>query len=141
ATVVCTGRSTRSTRSEYNRAETIEETAELVMHLGGIGIAAPVDHLEPGQVRNLAEQIRKEHGHIDVLVNDIWGGELLKGGPADWNTPIWAHDLSAGLRILRLAIDTHLITPHHLLPLLIDKPGGLLVEVKIGRASCRDRVR
>ncbi len=67
-----------------------------------------------------------------MLVNDIWGAELLKGGPAQWNTPIWKHDLDKGLRILRLAIDTHLITSHHLLPLLIDRPGGLLVEVTDG---------
>jgi NAD(P)-dependent dehydrogenase (short-subunit alcohol dehydrogenase family) len=66
---------------------------------------------------------------LDLIVNDIWAAELLKGGPNDWNTPIWEHDLDDGLRILRLAIDTHLITSHHLLPLLIDKPGGLLVEV------------
>ncbi|MGH3327634.1 MAG: SDR family oxidoreductase [Streptomycetales bacterium] len=131
ATVVCTGRSTSSTRSEYNRAETIEETAELVTRLGGIGIAAAVDHLDPDQVKSLAGQIRNDHGHIDVLVNDIWGGELLK----EWNTPIWEHDLDNGLRILRLAIDTHLITAHHLLPLLIDKPGGLLVEVTDGTAG------
>jgi NAD(P)-dependent dehydrogenase (short-subunit alcohol dehydrogenase family) len=135
ATVVCTGRSTRSARSEYNRAETIEETAELVTHLGGIGIAAAVDHLEADQVKNLAEQIRKDHGHIDVLVDDIWGAEVLKGGPADWNTPIWEHNLDKGLRILRLAIDTHLITSHHLLPLLIHKPGGLLVEVTDGTTN------
>ena len=78
ATVVCTGRSTRSARSDYNRAETIEETAELVTHLGGTGIAAAVDHLKHDQVKNLAERIRKDHRHIDVLVYDIWGGELLK---------------------------------------------------------------
>jgi NAD(P)-dependent dehydrogenase (short-subunit alcohol dehydrogenase family) len=135
ATVVCTGRSTRSTRSEYNRAETIEETAELVTQLGGTGVPAAVDHLDPGQVETLAEQIRTRHGHIDVVVNDIWGGELLKGGPAQWNTPIWKHDLDNGLRILRLAIDTHLITSHHLLPLLINEPGGLLVEVTDGTAD------
>lgn len=135
ATVVCTGRSTRSSRSDYNRAETIEETAEFVTRLGGTGIAVAVDHLEPNQVKNLAEQVRKDHGHIDVLVNDIWGGELLKGGPSDWNTPIWEHNLDKGLRILRLAIDTHLITSHHLLPLLIDRPGGLLVEVTDGTAD------
>lgn len=70
-------------------------------------------------MRSLAAQIRDDHGHIDVLVNDIWGGERLKGGPAQWNTPIWKHDLDDGLRILRLAIDTHLITSHHLLPLVI----------------------
>ncbi len=86
-------------------------------------------------MKSLAEQIRHDHGHIDVLVNDIWGGELLKGGPAEWNTPIWDHNLDKGLRILRLAIDTHLITSHHLLPLLIDEPGGLLVEVTDGTAD------
>jgi NAD(P)-dependent dehydrogenase (short-subunit alcohol dehydrogenase family) len=135
ATVVCTGRTTRTSRSEYNRAETIEETAALVTELGGAGIAVAVDHLVPDQVQRLAERIRNEHGRIDVLVNDIWGGELLKGGPADWNTPIWRHSLDDGLRILRLAIDTHLITSHHLLPLLIENPGGLLVEVTDGTAD------
>src|SRR5438128_6109983 len=135
ATVICTGRSTRSRRSEYDRAETIEDTAELVTQLGGIGIATAVDHLDPEQVRSLAERITNEHGHIDVLVNDIWGAEKLKGGPADWNKPIWQHDLDKGLRILRLAIDTHLITSHHLLPLLVDRPGGLLVEVTDGTAE------
>lgn len=137
ATVVCTGRSssTEALRSDYDRAETIEETAELVTHLGGTGIAVAVDHLDPDQVKSLAEQIRNDHGHIDVLVNDIWGGELLKGGPTEWNTPIWEHELDNGLRILRLAVDTHLITAHHLLPLLVDKPGGLLVEVTDGTAE------
>jgi NAD(P)-dependent dehydrogenase (short-subunit alcohol dehydrogenase family) len=132
ATVVCTGRSSGSARSDYNRPETIEETAELVTRLGGTGIPIAVDHLDPAQVSALAERLRKDHGHIDVLVNDIWGGELLKGGPAEWNTPLWAHDLDKGLRILRLAIDTHLVTSHHLLPLLIDRPGGLVVEVTDG---------
>jgi NAD(P)-dependent dehydrogenase (short-subunit alcohol dehydrogenase family) len=132
ATVVCTGRTTGTVRSEYNRPETIEETAELVTRLGGLGLAIAADHLEPDQVQALAARIRAEHGHIDVLVNDIWGGELLKGPPAQWNTPIWEHDLAGGLRILRLAIETHLVTSHHLLPLLIDRPGGLLVEVTDG---------
>jgi NAD(P)-dependent dehydrogenase (short-subunit alcohol dehydrogenase family) len=134
ATVICTGRSSRTGKlhSDYDRAETIEETAELVTQLGGTGIAAVVDHLDSQQVAGLAEQLRRDHGHIDVLVNDIWGGEVLKGGPADWDTPIWNHDLDDGLRILRLAIDTHLITSHHLLPLLVDRPGGLVVEVTDG---------
>ena len=137
ATVVCTGRSssTGALRSDYDRAETIEETAELVTDLGGTGIAVAVDHLDSAQVKGLAEQVRSDHGHVDVLVNDIWGGEVLKGGPAEWNTPIWELDLDSGLRILRLAIDTHLITSHHLLPLLVDEPGGLLVEVTDGTAD------
>lgn len=134
ATVVCTGRSSRTgaLKSDYDRPETIEETAELVTDLGGTGIPAVVDHLDPDQVKDLAERIRTDHGHIDVLVNDIWGAEVLKGGPAEWDTPVWEHDLDTGLRILRLAIDTHIITSHHLLPLLINQPGGLLVEVTDG---------
>lgn len=135
ATVVCTGRSTRSARSEYDRPETIEETAELVTQLGGRGIAIPVDHLDHQRVASLAERLGKEFGHIDVLVNDIWGAEKLKGGPADWNTPIWKLDLAKGLRLLELALQTHLITSHYLLPLLVSRPGGLLVEVTDGTAA------
>jgi NAD(P)-dependent dehydrogenase (short-subunit alcohol dehydrogenase family) len=134
ATVICTGRSSRSgaLRSDYDRAETIEQTAELVSALGGRGVPFVVDHLDPEQVQRLAAQIRDGYGHIDILVNDIWGAEQLKGGPPDWNKPIWEVDLDKGMRILRLGIDTHLITSHHLLGLLIDRPGGLVVEVTDG---------
>jgi NAD(P)-dependent dehydrogenase (short-subunit alcohol dehydrogenase family) len=138
ATVVCTGRSSSGggLRSDYaGRTETIEETAALVTALGGTGVAVAVDHLESDQVARLAARIKAEHGHIDILVNDIWGAEILKGGPPDWNTPIWDHDIDKGLRILRLGIDTHLITSHHLLPLMVDTPGGLLVEVTDGTMS------
>lgn len=139
ATVICTGRSSARadapTRSDYDRPETIEETAELVTGLGGKGVAIPVDHLESAQVAALAERIRAEHGRIDVLVNDIWGAEILKGGPPEWNTPIWKLDLQKGLRILRLGIETHLVTSHYLLPLLVAQPGGLLVEVTDGTAD------
>ena len=139
ATVICTGRSSRrtdtSTRSDYDRPETIEQAAELVTELGGRGVAIAVDHLEPSQVAALAERIRAEHGRIDVLVNDIWGAEVLKGGPPQWNTPIWKLDLQKGLRILRLGIETHLVTSHYLLPLLVGQPGGLLVEVTDGTAD------
>jgi NAD(P)-dependent dehydrogenase (short-subunit alcohol dehydrogenase family) len=131
ATVYCTGRSTRERRSEYDRPETIEETAELVDGAGGTGIAVAVDHLEPDQVRALVERIEAESGRLDVLVNDIWGGELL----FEWNKPVWEHALDKGLRILRLAIDTHLITSHFALPLLIREPGGLVVEMTDGTAE------
>src|SRR6478736_823228 len=137
ATVICTGRSSVSgnDQSDYNRPETIEETAELVTRLGGSGISVQVDHLDIAAVRRLAERIRDDHGAIDILVNDIWGAEVLKGGPPTWNRPIWEHDLADGLRILRLGIDTHLITSHCLLPLLVSRPGGLLVEVTDGTAE------
>jgi NAD(P)-dependent dehydrogenase (short-subunit alcohol dehydrogenase family) len=137
ATVICTGRSSVSglLRSDYDRPETIEETAQLVSDLGGVGIAVAVDHLEPDQVRALADRVRTDHGAIDVLVNSIWGAEVLKGSPSSWNRPLWEHDLADGLRILRLGIDTHLITSHCLLPLLVSRPGGLLVEVTDGTAE------
>lgn len=131
ATVYVTGRTTRSQQSEYGRPETIEETAAMVSAAGGNGIAVQVDHLIADDVRKLVDRIRAEQGRLDILVNDIWGGEKLMG----WNQPVWEHDLQNGLRMLRLAIDTHLITAHHALPLLIERPGGLLVEVTDGTAE------
>ena len=131
AYVYATGRSTRSARSEYDRPETIEETGELMEAAGGQGFALRVDHLESGQVAGLAARINREQGRLDVLVNDIWGGENL----VDWETPVWEHDLANGLRLLRLAVDTHLITSHHMLPLMIRNPGGLVIEVTDGTAE------
>ena len=128
AIVYCTGRTTRDRHSEYDRPETIEETAEHVTDAGGVGIAVPVDHLDAGQVQALVERIDAEQGRLHVLVNDVWGGELL----FEWNAPVWKHDLGNGLRLLRLAIDTHLITSHFALPLLIREPGGLVVEMTDG---------
>lgn len=140
ATVVCTGRSSSTgapgIRSDYaGRPETIEGTAALVDELGGTGIPVQVDHLDPARVARLADDLRDRFGGIDLLVNGIWGAELLKGPPSTWNTPVWEHDLDTGLRILRLAIDTHLVTAHHLLPLLVTRPGGVLVEVTDGTAA------
>jgi NAD(P)-dependent dehydrogenase (short-subunit alcohol dehydrogenase family) len=131
ATVYATGRTTRHRQSESARPETIEETAEMVSAAGGTGIAVAVDHLVPDEVRRLVARIRAEQGRLDVLVNDIWGGENL----FEWNKPVWDHDLANGLRMLRLGVDTHLITAHHALPLLIERPGGLLVEVTDGTAD------
>lgn len=128
ATVYVTGRTTRTQRSEYDRPETLEDTADLVTAAGGTGIAIPTDHLDHAQVKALTDRIRADHGRLDLLVNDIWGGEML----VEWNQPIWAHSLEKGLRLLRLAVETHLVTSHFLLPLLIAQPGGLLVEMTDG---------
>jgi NAD(P)-dependent dehydrogenase (short-subunit alcohol dehydrogenase family) len=135
ATVYVTGRTTRDRRSEYNRPETIEETADLVERAGGQGIAVAVDHLDPTQVQALVARIDSEQGRLDVLVNDIWGAEFL----AEWNVPVWQHSLEKGLRMLRLAIDTHIITSHFALPLLIKNPGGLVVEITDGTAEYNDK--
>lgn len=102
ATVYVTGRTTRERRSEYDRPETIEETAELVTAAGGTGIAVPADHLVAEEVRALAGRIDAEQGRLDVLVNDIWGGEKLFA----FDEPVWEHDLDNGLRLLRLGVET-----------------------------------
>jgi NAD(P)-dependent dehydrogenase (short-subunit alcohol dehydrogenase family) len=131
ATVYVTGRTTRDQQSEYARPETIEETAELVSASGGNGIAVQVDHLVADEVGKLIDRIRAEQGRLDILINDMWGGENLK----EWNKPVWKHDLQNGLRMLSLGVHTHLITAHFALQLLIERPGGLLVEVTDGTAD------
>jgi NAD(P)-dependent dehydrogenase (short-subunit alcohol dehydrogenase family) len=128
ATVYCTGRTTHTQRSEYDRPETIEETAELVTAAGGVGIAVQVDHLVPDRVRGLIARIEAEQGRLDVLVNNIWGAENM----VTWERRMWDQDLDKGLRTLRLAIDTHIITSHAALPLLTRQPGGLVIEVTDG---------
>ncbi|URN03795.1 SDR family oxidoreductase [Actinomadura madurae] len=137
ATVYVTGRSTREHRSEMDRPETIEETAELVTAAGGEGIAVRVDHLDPEQVAALVRRIDAERGRLDVLVNDVWGGDHL----FEFGKRLWEQSLEDGLHMLRLAIDTHAITSHHALPLLIREPGGLVVEVTDGTADYNARYR
>jgi len=127
ATVYCTGRTTGKQRSEMNRSETIEETAELVDAAGGRGIAVQVDHLEPEQVRALVARIEREQGRLHLLVNDIFGATKI-----EWNKSVWESDLEYGLHLLRLAIDTHAITSHFAIPLLLESPGGLVVEINDG---------
>src|SRR5262245_51760160 len=127
ATVYVTGRTTRSARSEMNRPETIAETAALVDQAGGRGIAVQVDHLVPDEVRALVARIERERGALHVLVNDIWGTTTM-----EWNKSVWESTLDIGLRTLRLGVETHAITSHFAIPLLIRKPGGLVVEVTDG---------
>jgi NAD(P)-dependent dehydrogenase (short-subunit alcohol dehydrogenase family) len=130
ATVYVTGRTTRSQPSEMNRPETIEETAALVYEAGGRGIAVQVDHLVPDEVRALVARIEAEQGRLHVLVNDIFGATRI-----EWNKSVWESDLDYGLRTLRLAVDTHAITSHFAIPLLLETPGGLVVEVNDGTAE------
>lgn len=134
ATVYVTGRTTRDQRSEYGRPETIDETAEMVTEAGGLGIPVQVDHLDRDQVRALVERVDRDHGRLDVLVNDVWGGDPF----AEWDTPLWGHDLDKGLHLLRLAVDTHIITSHYALPLMIRNPGGLVVEMTDGTKDYND---
>ncbi|AVZ72596.1 short-chain dehydrogenase [Streptomyces lunaelactis] len=138
ATVYATGRTTRERVSEMGRAtETIEGTAELVTAAGGEGIAVPADHLDPAQVRALIERIDRDHGRLDILVNDIWGGNHL----IDFNTKVWDVELDRGLRMLELGVKSHIITSSCALPLLVRQPGGLVVEVTDGTAESNKAFR
>ncbi len=130
ATVYCSGRSTRGAPSDYDRPETIEETAELVTAAGGIGIASVTDHLDPDQVGALVGRIDAEQGRLDVLVNDIGGEHYV-----DFGKRVWEYDLTRGLRLLRAGLETHLITSHFALGLLSRRPGGLVVEITDGADS------
>ncbi len=129
ATVYVTGRSSSASGpSELGRSETIEGTAQLVDAAGGRGIAVRCDHMRIDEVDALRARIESESGRLDVLVNDIWGGEALIG----WGVPFWEHDLEAGLRAWRNAVETHLITSHRLVPLLVANGSGLVIEVTDG---------
>ena len=129
ATVYVTGRSSSASgRSELGRPETIEQTAQLVDAAGGRGIAVRCDHMRIDEVDALRARIESESGCLDMLVNDIWGGEAL----IRWGVPFWEHDLEAGLRAWRNAVETHLITSHRLVPLLVANGSGLVIEVTDG---------
>lgn len=129
ATVYCTGRTTRNHRSPMNRPETIEETAELVDAAGGSGIALQVDHTRPNQVESLIDHIRQEQaGQLDILVNDVWGGDDLTA----WGRRFWEQSLENGLRMLRQAIHSHIITSRYALPLMLERGIGLIIEVTDG---------
>lgn len=129
ATVYCTGRSVRGVPSDLNRLETIEETAEMVTARGGVGIPVQVDHTDVDQVKRLFERVKQDQqGRLDVLVNDIWGGEQL----TQWNTPFWEHSLDKGLLMQDRVLKTHLITSYCGTPLMIARKSGLIIEVTDG---------
>ena len=129
ATVYCTGRTSREGGAGLGRPETIEETAEMVTARGGVGIPVRVDHLVEAEVQALFERVRREqNGRLDLLVNDIWGGEKL----SHWGTPFWEQPLADGLRMQELAIRTHLVTSYYGVPLLAARGRGLVVEITDG---------
>jgi NAD(P)-dependent dehydrogenase (short-subunit alcohol dehydrogenase family) len=138
ATVYVTGRTTRAGRSAVGRAETIEDTADLVTKAGGRGVAVPCDHMVPADVAALAARIEAEQdGRLDILVDDTWGGDQW----IEWDRPFWEHDLDKGLKALRNGLETHLITLHTVLPLLVRRGSGLVVEVTDGDDMFNDRYR
>ena len=128
ATVYCTGRSTRGNSTTAGRPECIEDTADLVSEYGGVGIARRVDHSQEDEVIALFEQIKKDHGRLDVLVNDIWGGDAL----TEWGTPFWELSLEKGFKMIDQAIKTHIITSRYGVPIMIEQKSGLVIEITDG---------
>lgn len=129
ATVYCTGRTTRNHTSDIGRRETIDETAEIITHAGGIGIAVQVDHSQEAAVKALVERIADEQqGQLDVLVNDIWGGENL----SEWGKPFWEQSIEKGLLLLQRAVFTHIITSRYAVPLMVARERGLVIEITDG---------
>ena len=138
AYVYATGRSSRvAGPSEIGRPETIEDTGDMMHAAGGTGQALVVDHLDPGQVAGLADRIGREQGRLDILVNDIFGGDRYM----QWDKKLWEHDLDGGLRMLRMGIDTHLITSAKALPLMLAGGPGLVVEMTDGTSEYNKKFR
>jgi len=139
ATVYCTGRSVRGKASARQpsqdaafdlaaRPETIDETAEMVTARGGRGIPVQVDHTLEDQVRALFARVRAEQGRLDVLVNDVWGGDEL----TEWGKPFWELSVQKGLLMQQRAVHSHIITSRHAAPLMIERRQGLIVEITDG---------
>ncbi|MGW9825975.1 NAD(P)-dependent dehydrogenase (short-subunit alcohol dehydrogenase family) [Brevibacterium pityocampae] len=127
AEVHCTGRSAPGDLSDYDRQETVEETAELIRAAGGTAHAAVVDHRDIAQVTALLDRIEDMHGRLDILINDI-GGEAY----VEFDTPLWEYEFDRGMRLFETGYLTHLITSRCALGLLIRNSGGLVVEVTDG---------
>lgn len=128
ATVYCTGRSVRGNPATGNRPETIEETAEMVAAYGGVGIPVQVDHTVETQVEALIERVKKEQGRLDLLVNDVWGGDELM----EWGKPFWEQSLQKGLLMQQRGIHTHLITSYYAVPFMVEQGHGLILEITDG---------
>ena len=141
--VYATGRSSRASGpSEMGRPETIEETGELIAAAGGEGSALVVDHEDPASVAELVEGIERDHGRLDVLVNDIFGGDRYM----EWDKPLWEHDWAGGLRMLQMGVHTHLITSRAAIPLILrtagaDRALGLVVEMTDGTSEANAEFR
>jgi NAD(P)-dependent dehydrogenase (short-subunit alcohol dehydrogenase family) len=128
AIVYCTGRSTRAAGATPGRPETIEETAELVTQDGGTGVAVRVDHTREDEVEALIARIEAAHGRLDILVNDVWGGDELIA----WGGGFWTLDMTAVRTLMERSIYSHLLTARYATPLLLKGERGLIVEVTDG---------
>lgn len=129
AMVYCSGRSTKGKPATKGRRETIEETAAMVTERGGKGIPVRCDHLKEAEVKKLVARIKREQkGRLDILVNDIWGGDAL----TEWGKTFWQLSLDKGFAMLQQALHSHIITSRYTVPLLVERGRGLIVEITDG---------
>jgi len=128
AKVYCTGRSTRGAAATPGRPETIEETAELIEAAGGAAVALRVDHTREDEVEALAARLKADEGRLDILVNDIWGGDDL----VQWGAPFWKQDIAVMRTLVDRATLSHWITARYCVPMMVEANRGLIVEVTDG---------
>lgn len=136
ATVYVTGRSTREQPAQsYGQIMalsglsampgTIDATAEAVNHEGGVGIAVPCDHTREDDVQALLEQVQREQGRLDLLVNNAWGGHETFDGK--FETPFWEHQLSHWDSMMDRGVRNHLLASRAAAPILVRQGHGLIV--------------
>jgi NAD(P)-dependent dehydrogenase (short-subunit alcohol dehydrogenase family) len=89
AVVYCTGRSAAGHPKGLDRPETLDETGALIEQAGGRAIVVRVDHTREEEVAGLAARIRNDTGHLDVLVDSVWGADAM----VDWSHRFWEVDL------------------------------------------------
>jgi len=125
AFVYCTGRSARGHPKGMDRPETIDDTVALIEQAGGRAVAVRVDHTQEGDVKDLAKQVRRQSGRLDILVDSVWGGDPM----IDWTQRFWEIDLAKLRPYIDQTVLSHLITARHLAPFMVEQNSGLIVQM------------
>ena len=136
ATVVVTGRSTREQPADsYGELlalsgmtrvpGSIDETAEEVTQHGGRGIAVRCDHTQEAQVKDLFARVQRDHGRLDLLVNNAWGGHESFNGV--FQAPFWEHPLAQWDAMFDRGVRNHLLASRVAAPMMVSQRRGLIV--------------
>lgn len=137
ATVYVTGRTTRAHAAPGYDAflasaglermpGTIDDTAEAVTDAGGLGIAVRCDHSDVDDVRALFARIERDHGRLDVLVNNAWGGHETFT-LASMNAPFWEQPLDHWTSMFDHGVRNHVIACQAAAPTFVRQRAGLVV--------------
>ncbi len=130
ATVYVAGRTVEEGTSAARLPGSVTTTADQVTSMGGVGIPAPCDVGDDGQVADLVDRVRSEHGRLDVLVNSAWGGYERFTDGSDFNPgPFWEQPLAMWDSMHRIGVRAHYVTSAVAAPLMITSGGGLVVSL------------